>query len=198
MPDDDKVSMARMGVASELPVFVCDLKPMAAQLQLARQALDELRISHPASTPSNVQAVYMSPWKSHRLHPLLQPLCQGATLIVEACARSIGQTGLADLNLELVITDCWGAIYEQADHTRRHNHFPADFAAVVYLEAAEGCAPLVFAGRTAVQPRAGSMLVFPGILDHEVPPTAGRRVVVAMNLHKKATFVPGMVAAGPA
>jgi len=32
------------------------------------------------------------------------------------------------------------------------------------------------------------LVMFPGILTHEVPATKGRRVVVAMNLHKHATF----------
>jgi hypothetical protein len=32
------------------------------------------------------------------------------------------------------------------------------------------------------------MVMFPGILDHEVPATPGRRVVVAMNLAKRSTM----------
>ena len=34
-------------VGTELPVFIADLSPAQAQLDLARQALDELRITHP-------------------------------------------------------------------------------------------------------------------------------------------------------
>ena len=79
----------------------------------------------------------------------------------------------------MVVTDCWIAVYEEGDRTVRHNHFPADFGCVVYLEAEPGCAPLIFGGKTAHQPTPGSMVMFPGILDHEVPATPGRRVVVA-------------------
>jgi hypothetical protein len=195
---DDKLQLSRVMAPTELPVFSIDLQGLPGQLQLARQALDDLRRQYPEPPVSNVRAVYMSPWKSHRLHPGLLPLCQAVTVIAESCAKATGGFHLADLNLRLAITDCWGAIYEAADTTLRHNHFPAEFAAVVYLEAEDGCAPIVFGGRMAVQPRPGSLLVFPGILDHEVPPTAGRRVVIAMNLHKVSAFVPpaGAAASG--
>ena len=34
---------------ADIPVFVADLTPLQAQLQLARMAIDELRESHPLS-----------------------------------------------------------------------------------------------------------------------------------------------------
>jgi hypothetical protein len=191
MTGNDQVTVTRTFVPAQLPVFIGDLSNMRDQLREAREAIDELRASHPESTPSNVKAVYMSPWKSHTLNPKLLPLCTSVTRIAGLGARGITGTELTQLNVDLVVTDCWGAVYETADSTSRHNHFPADFAAVVYLEADEGCAPIVFAGETRVQPRPGMLLLFPGILDHEVPENDGRRVMVAMNLYKKATFTAG-------
>ncbi len=181
-------------VAAQLPVTVCDLSALAPQLALAREALDELRRTHPVSPESNVRAAYMSPWKSHLLNPKLEPLCAAVLALARLAARGLAVYDLAQLNLQLVVTDCWGAVYEQGDAAARHNHFPSDFACVVYLEAEEGCAPIVFGGDTPVQPRPGMLLIFPGILDHEVPDTPGRRVVVAMNLAK----VPTLAAAAPA
>ena len=65
----------RFKVPTELSVFETSLSAHVEVLKkLAREALEELRASHPASTPSNVRAVYMSPWKSHLLTPKLQPL----------------------------------------------------------------------------------------------------------------------------
>ncbi len=188
MSADDQVTVTRTFVSTQLPLFVCDLSAMPDPLRLAAEALQELRQAHPESTPSNVRAVYMSPWKSHTLNPKLGPLCAAVTNLARVAARGITGSDLAALSVELVVTDCWGAIYESADSTSRHNHFPAEFAAVAYLEAAADCAPIVFSGTTPVQPRPGMVLIFPGILDHEVPPTAGRRTVVALNLYKKATF----------
>ena len=153
-------------------------------LALARQAIDELRQSHPESTPSNVQAVYMSPWKSHLLNDKLKPLTQ---LIEQLTTQTVHQslnTDLGKLGWRLSVTDCWGAIYEETDHTLPHTHFPADFAAVIYLEAGPQCAPLVFDGGVMVQPQQGTLVIFPGGLRHHVPRNADRRVVVAMNLYK--------------
>ncbi len=185
---DDKITVQTVSVAMPLPVFVCNLGSLTGPLQLARQAIDEVRAQHPDSTPSNVQANYMSPWQSHSLSAKFSPLCHSVILIAQTCARQIGGARLADLNMDLVVSDCWGAIYGHGDFAKPHNHFPADFGAVVYLEAEPHCAPIVFGGQVPVQPVPGTLVLFPGILTHEVPPTPGRRVVVAMNLHKKAMF----------
>ena len=82
------------------------------------------------------------------------------------------------------MADCWAAIYEEEDHTLAHSHFPADFSVVTYLDAAPGCAPIVFDDAISVQPVPGVMLIFPGLLRHSVPKNTGKRVVVAMNLYK--------------
>lgn len=185
---DGAVSLGRMVVAANLPVFVGDLRPLQAQLDLARTAIDELRAQYPESTPSNVQARYMSPWKSHGLSPKLTPLCHSVLRVATTCADTIHAPGFASLNLQLAVVDCWGAIYEPGDHARLHNHFPADFSAVVFLESEGDGAPLLLGNGQAVPPTPGTLVLFPGVLDHEVPPTSGRRVVIAMNLYKQATF----------
>lgn len=188
MPSASPSTIFQGTVPADLPIFVCDLSDQQEVLAQARAALDELRRDHPESTPSNVKAVYMSPWKSHALTDKLHPICRMACWVARQAAQRICAHDLAALNLDLVVTDCWIAVYEQGDRTMRHNHFPADFACVVYLEAEPGCAPLIFGGKTAHQPTPGSMVLFPGILDHEVPATPGRRVVVAMNLAKRSTM----------
>ena len=186
---DDKVLIETLAVQTLLPVFVCDLQAIHEHLVLARQANDELRLAHPDTTPSNVHCVYMSPWKSHMMNGKLAPLCASVVTIAEHCAQMISAVGLPSLNMKLMVSDCWGAVYEKSDHAERHNHFPADFSVVVYLEADDHCAPIIFSGERVHQPRPGTLIVFPSILDHEVPASEGQRVVVAMNLIKKATFI---------
>jgi hypothetical protein len=177
-------------VQAELPIIIAELGPIADRLRLAREAIDELRLSHPQSPASNVKATYMSPWKSHLLNPKLMPLCASVVEIAKAAAPKAWSGDLDGLGLDLLVTHCWGAIYEQADHTAPHNHWPADLSCVVYLEAEAGCAPLVFSGSSAYQPQPATLVMFPGIAMHEVPATAGRRVVVAMNLFKQLALAP--------
>ena len=181
----DKVTIAMSYVPSELPIFVCDLTLIQPQLALARQAIDELRLSHPESTPSNVQSVYMSPWNSHDLNAKLQPLCDSVVLIAQTAAQGAMGVWFTAMQIELFVSNCWGIIYEDSDHAKPHSHFPAEFACAIYLEADEGCAPIVFSRSVAVQPKAGTMVLFPGIIQHEVPPNKGRRVVISMNLMKR-------------
>src|SRR5471032_2206047 len=181
----DKVTIAMSYVPSELPIFVCDLTLIQPQLALARQAIDELRLSHPESTPSNVQSVYMSPWNSHDLNAKLQPLCDSVVLIAQTAAQGAMGVWFTSMQIELFVSNCWGIIYEDSDHAKPHSHFPAEFACAIYLEADEGCAPIVFSRSVAVQPKAGTMVLFPGIIQHEVPPNKGRRVVISMNLMKR-------------
>lgn len=194
MSETSAVRIVGASVQAELPIIIAELGAIADRLQLAREAIDELRLSHPQSPESNVKATYMSPWKSHLLNPKLMPLCASVVEIAKAAAPKAWSGDLDGLGLDLLVTHCWGAIYEQADHTAPHNHWPADLSCVVYLEAEPGCAPLVFSGSSAYQPQPATLVMFPGIAMHEVPATAGRRVVVAMNLFKQLAAGPGLVA----
>src|SRR5476651_2256928 len=184
----DKVTIAMSYVPSELPIFVCDLTLIQPQLALARQAIDELRLSHPESTPSNVQSVYMSPWNSHDLNAKLKPLCDSVVTIAQMMAQTAMGVWFSAMQIELFVSNCWGIIYEDSDYTKPHNHFPAEFACAIYLEADERCAPIILSRTVKVQPKPGSMILFPGIIKHEVPPNKGRRVVISMNLMKRPVF----------
>lgn len=186
----ESVRIVGASIQAELPVVIAELGAIADRLQLASEAIAELRVSHPQSPESNVKAAYMSPWKSHMLNDKLLPLCASVVDIAKAAAPKAWSGDLGALGLDLLVTHCWGAVYEQADHTAPHNHWPADLSCVVYLEAEPGCAPLVFSKNSAYQPRPATLIMFPGIAMHQVPATPGRRVVVAMNLFKQLALEP--------
>ena len=177
-----------LSIRSQTPVFWFSLHEYMDELILARQAIDEVRITHPDSTPSNVMAVYMSPWKSHLLNPKFGPLCHLVTRIGKQVSEEYLKANLAALNLDLQVTDCWGVIYEHSDRTVPHHHYPSDLSAVVYLEADEDCAPIIFGDGVAVNPRPNLLVMFPGILMHEVPENHAKRTVIAMNLQKLPKF----------
>ena len=174
----------RFKVPTELSVFETSLSGHVEALKLVREALEELRVSHPASTPSNVRAVYMSPWKSHLLTPKLQPLLDVTAGVIRKISIDFLRMDLDGLNYDLLTADAWCAVYEQADSAVLHSHYPADFSCVAYLDMEPGAAPIIFANALEVRPVPGSLLVFPGLLPHHVPATPGRRVVAAMNFIK--------------
>ncbi len=177
-----------LSIQTQLPVFWFSLHDYRDELMLARLAIEEVRQTHPDSTPSNVKAVYMSPWKSHLLNPKFGPLCSLVTQIGLQVSEEHLKANLQALNLDLRVTDCWGVIYEHSDHTIPHHHYPSDLSAVVYLEADENCAPIVFGDGVAVTPRPNLLVMFPGILLHEVPENHAKRTVIAMNLQKFPNF----------
>ena len=189
MNDLPALQMNRFDVPTNLPVFWCSIAHHVEALRLAREAIDDVRVTHPDSTPSNVQAVYMSPWKSHRLTDKFQPLIQIAIDAAKEAGKQHLNTDITALNLDYFATDCWGVIYENSDHTIPHTHFPSDFAAVAYLEANENCAPIIFENTIQVQPVPGSLVIFPGIMNHHVPKNLDKRVIVAMNLQKFPSFL---------
>ena len=182
------VQIRSVEVATEIPVFMCDLTPVKPVLDLAKEALYELQVSHPQTTESNVKAHYMSPWHSHLLTDKFKPLTDSALNIAREVSKTNLSANLTALNMDLVVTDCWGVIYDRADYTQKHNHFPSEFSCVVYLDVDENSAPIIFGGKLAIKPKPNMLVMFPGILMHEVPATEGRRIVVAMNMNKRALF----------
>ena len=171
-------------VQTETSVFGFDLSGFPAELSSASEAITDLQTKFPDSTPSNVQARYMSPWKSHLITDKFEPIIKlMSELIYKTCIDHY-KMDLTALNYELMVADCWCAIYDQGDSAVPHNHFPSDFATVVYLEMATHSAPIVFSNTLEVRSRSATALLFPGSLLHHVPPTDGRRVIVAINFIK--------------
>lgn len=171
-------------IQATMPVFSCDLSPYADALRLAREAIDELRAVDPTPIESNVKSKYVSPWDSHRRNSKLEPVCELILSAAKEASRSFLTAGFDGLNIDYFVKDCWGIIYEGEDYTTRHNHFPSDISCALYLEAEAGCAPIIFEGHVAVHPRDNLLVLFPGILQHEVPKTAAKRTVISANLFK--------------
>lgn len=188
MNEPTKPTVNQLTVETTMPIFWADLSHLSDQLAAARQAVDELREENPETVQSNVKSAYMSSWKSHQLNDKFLPLCQTVTEYARLAALDHMNTDFTRLNWRLQVTDCWGAIYEESDYTIPHTHFPSDFSAVVYLEAEENCAPIVFANKLVVHPKPRMLVMFPGMLLHSVPKTDGRRVVVVMNMQKFPCF----------
>jgi hypothetical protein len=184
MNEKSPFAIEQFKVLTEVSVFGCSLLDYPEVLNLARLATQELRQSHPDSTPSNVMAEYMSPWKSNFLTPHLDPLIELVAKKIKAACVEFLNTDFKQLNFELMATDCWCAIYEKSNYTKLHSHFPADFSAVIYLDMEEQSSPIVFNETFVVNPPSGTVIFFPSLLPHHVPETHGRRLVVAINYAK--------------
>ena len=184
MNSESNLQITELQVKTKMPVFGCSLTDHPEELSLALQAVEELRQQHPETTPSNIVGQYMSPWKSHLLNDKLNPVLTLVAGKINQASKRFLNVDLRQLNYELVIADCWCAVYEKSNYTIPHSHFPSDFSAVIYLELESDSAPIIFDNDVAVKPSVGSVVFFPGALIHHVPATEGRRVIVAVNYIK--------------
>ncbi len=164
-------------VSKELPIFSTNISNHPEVLRLAAEAIYELRQKSPDSIKSNVMANYVSNWSSHLETPKLQPLCN---LVLSFC-NEISKNYYKN-DVQFKVFNCWGAIYEGGDYTKKHHHFPSTFAAVIYIDVDENSAPIVFEDQLTVVPASGSLVVFSSLLEHEVPKTNSKRIVIAMNI----------------
>jgi len=184
MQEQSPFQITQLKVPTEASVFGCSLLDHPNVIQLAKSAVEELREKYPESVTSNVMAEYMSPWKSHLLTQNLDPLIKLVAGKIKNASIEFLNTDLTALNYELIVADCWCAIYETTNHTIPHSHFPSDFSAVIYLEMTAESAPIIFNQSFVVNPASGTLIFFPGSLPHHVPETKGKRVIVAINYIK--------------
>ena len=164
-------------VSKDLPIFSTNISQFKDALSLAAKAIFEEREKNSKGMDSNVKAYYVSDYASHLNNPNFQPLID---IVLSFCEEVSKTYFKADLKYKCY--NCWGMLYNNGDHTVKHNHFPSTFAAVVYLEIEKDAAPIVFEEDLIVVPTSGSLIVFPALLEHYVPKTSGRRMAISMNI----------------
>jgi signal recognition particle subunit SEC65 len=164
-------------VSKDLPVFSTNISQFKDVLDLAAKAIFEERGKNPKGMDSNVKAHYVSDYASHLNNSNFQPLID----IVLSFCEEISKTYFKS-EIKFKCYNCWGMLYESGDYTVKHNHYPSTFAAVVYLDFEKNAAPIIIEDQLTVIPTSGSLVVFPAILNHLVPKSNGRRMVVAMNI----------------
>jgi len=164
-------------IDKSLPIFAVNISQFKEELTLAAEAILEEKQKNPTPMDSNVKAHYVSDYSSHLTNPKFTPLID---LVLSFCKEVSKSYFKTELNFKCY--NCWGMLYEKEDYTVLHNHFPSTFAAVIYIDVEEDSAPIVFEDILTVVPKNGSMVVFPALLEHEVPKTNGKRMVVSMNI----------------
>jgi hypothetical protein len=91
-------------------------------------------------------------------------------------------------DIEWVIKSCWGARYGKGDSALLHDHYPATWSLVYYVEAPKGSSFLEFPGSSiAIKPSNGLLLIFPGNIEHQVSKSVieKNRIIVSMNFYNK-------------
>ena len=177
-------------VPKQMAVFSVILDNHVELNKYLKQVILEHRQKFPETTKSNVKAWHSS-WTTHYENPRFRPLID---LTLDAC-KFISEVYYEQNDLELKVINFWAMMYEDTEWTKRHSHFPSDFACCYYVDVEPGCAPVIFESvqkdgvndnnqPLTIQPENGMLLIWPAMLHHEVPPTKGRRMCISMNIDK--------------
>ena len=190
-PKDDNVNTFNVQhVYKAIPVFSTILTNHVEFNKYLKEVILEHRQKFPESTKSNVKAWHSS-WVTHQENPKFQPLIDR---VLDGCKFiSAGYYECDDTEYNVI--NLWAMMYEDSEWTKRHSHFPSDFAAVYYVDVEPGSAPVIFESVVndgvnnnnqplILQPQNGMLAIWPAILHHEVPPTKGRRMCISMNIEK--------------
>tara|TARA_Y100000593_G_C4323638_1_gene345382 strand:+ start:3285 stop:3878 length:594 start_codon:yes stop_codon:yes gene_type:complete len=145
---------------------------------------DILKCGDVQKQKTNVQAD-MTNWFMHHTHSSFQWVCDRA---IEIASENNPH------KINMFVYDCWGAVYKQGDFTKEHDHWPALWSFVFYVDCCEDCAPLVFPTTLnnddplrhskVFYPKNGKMIVFPAWIIHNVlKQTCNHdRIMVAGNI----------------
>ena len=177
-------------VNKPMAVFTTILEDHVEFNKYLKQVILEHRQKNPEDINSNVKAWHSS-WTTHFENPHFQPLVDR---VIDACNFISAGYYECD-NTEYNVINLWAMMYEYSEWTKRHSHFPSDFAAVYYVDVEPGSAPVIFESvqkdgvndnnqPLTLQPQNGMLAIWPAILHHEVPPTKGRRMCISMNIDK--------------
>ena len=166
-------------IKKKTPIFITIIDDYESINSHVKKHILYLKEKNPQGIESNVRA-WRSHWFTHKLTKVFDPLVE---IMTSAC-DFVSDQYYNDAEAKVEPFNFWVMDYLDGDETLHHNHFPSLYSVVYYVDVEEGCAPLIVEGEV-IQPQNGMLVVFPGDLDHEVPPTKGRRICASGNFHLK-------------
>ena len=178
-------------IIKPMPIFSTIIEDHVEVNKYLKQVILEHRQEHPEDITSNVKAWHSS-WHTHKENPKFQPLIDLTLSAVDFISQGYFN-GEACLGHK--VESLWCMMYEETEWTQRHCHYPADFAVSYYVDVDPDCAPIIFESvlednvhnnnkPLTIQPQNGMLLIWPALIQHEVPPTKGKRMCIAMNINK--------------
>ena len=88
----------------------------------------------------------------------------------------------------LKIGEFWVAHYRKGEFTEKHNHgnLLDDFiiSGCYYAYVEDNASPIIFDGQEPIYPKNNSLILFSSLIEHEVPPTDGERIIMSFNIRR--------------
>ena len=137
-----------------------------------KKIISDFRKEYPESDNSNVKA-WHSHFDTHEKEPKFN-------ILIDKIFKKSQE--FLEINLNLHLVNFWVMEYEKGNHAVKHNHWPATLSGVYYIDVEENSSPIIFENNFVIKPKNGMLLLFPSIVNHEVPPSKGKRIVASINL----------------
>tara|TARA_B100001250_G_scaffold398176_1_gene406097 strand:- start:611 stop:1108 length:498 start_codon:yes stop_codon:yes gene_type:complete len=137
-----------------------------------KNIISDFRKKYPESDTSNVKA-WHSHFDTHKKEPKFNILIDR---IMDASRDFI------KIKCNLYPLNFWVMEYGKGNYAVKHNHWPATLSGIYYIDVEENSSPIIFENDFVIKPKNGMLLLFPSIVDHEVPPSKGKRIVASINL----------------
>ena len=141
-----------------------------------KKIISNFRKEYPESDNTNVKA-----WHSHFDTHVKEPKFN---ILIDRVMDA--SKDFINIKCNLYLLNFWVMEYEKGNHTVKHNHRPATLSGIYYIDVEENSSPIIFENNFVIKPKNGMLLLFPSIVNHEVPPTKGKRIVASFNLQ----FIP--------
>ena len=88
-------------------------------------------------------------------------------------------------NENLEIGEFWVAHYRKGDFTVKHSHgelYEHLISGCYYAYVEDNASPIIFDGQESIYPKNNSLILFSSLIEHEVPPTDGERIIMSFNI----------------
>ena len=142
--------------------------------------IEDYRNKNPISVNDNSHLKsWRSSWTTHKNDTRFLELINSTTEVLTKI-----NSDCFDQNLKYTCHELWVAQYDIGNYAERHYHYPLDWSVVYYVNVEKESSPIIFGEDVEVYPEKDMMLIFPGWLNHRVPPTKGKRTVIAMNFFR--------------
>ena len=175
------------------PVFTSVLEDHVEMNKYLKQVILEHREKYPKSNTSNVKA-WHSDWNTHEINPKFKPILHRSLEAV----KFINKRYFNCKHMDPYISDMWAMMYDGNNYAQRHSHHICIFVAAYYVDVEKGSAPIIFENAMKdgvrdnnkpliIHPENGMLIIWPGMLQHEVPPTKEKRMCISMNFRHKET-----------
>ena len=157
-------------------------RPLSLQ-HLHRELINVIRSQKDVQQRKTNVKAYMTGWYLHQMNSYVNEVCNSAMNIVKSLSVK-DQKGTLN---KFFTHDCWGAIYSENDYTISHDHGPALWSWVYYIQVPDNAPPLHFPqAKLNCFPKSDELIMFPGQVKHEVPKAIdmiGERIVIAGNIY---------------